>query len=73
MKDPRIKALAREATVKIKALTEAYQTQIAAVYKEFQEQAANIQESNAEEVNSPSVTSVPQSSKMAKEFYDYTP
>ena len=73
MKDPRIKALAREATVKIKALTEAYQTQIAAVYKEFQEQAANIQESNAEELHSPSVTPIPQSSKIAKEFYDCTP
>jgi hypothetical protein len=38
-KDPRIKALASEAAVKIKALTDIHQTQIAAIYQEFREQA----------------------------------
>jgi hypothetical protein len=71
--DPRIKELASEAAGKIKALTEAHQTQIAAIYQEFREQAANIQGSNAEELSSPSVTPVPQSSKFTKESHDFTP
>lgn len=58
-KDPRIKQLASEAAIKIKALTEVHQTQIEAIYQEFREQAANIQGSNAEELSSPSVTSIP--------------
>lgn len=60
-KDPRIKALAREAAGKIKTLTDIHQTQIEAIYQEFREQAANIQGSNADELHSPSVTPVPQS------------
>lgn len=56
MKNPRIKALANEAAVKIKALTEAHQTQIEAIYQDFREQAANIQGSNADELHTHSVT-----------------
>ncbi len=59
VKDPRIKALASQAAVKIKALTDVYQSQIAAIYQQFREQAAQIQESNGEELQSPTVTSVP--------------
>jgi hypothetical protein len=55
-KDSRIKALANQAAVKIKALTVAHESQIAAIYREFREQAAIIQESNAEELHSPSAT-----------------
>jgi hypothetical protein len=69
---PRIKALASEAAVKIKALTDAHQTQIAAIYQDFREQAANIQEGNADELRTPSVTPVPQSSKFTKESHDFT-
>jgi hypothetical protein len=61
--NPRIKALANEAAVKIKALAEAHQTQIEAIYQEFREQAANIQGSNADELQSPSVTPNPKSTK----------
>lgn len=62
-KDPRIKVLANQASVKIKALTVAHQTQIEDIYQEFREQAANIQGSNAEELSSPSVTPDPKSTK----------
>jgi hypothetical protein len=55
-KNPRIRELAREAAGKIKSLTVAHQTQIEAIYQEFREQAAIIQESNAEELHSPSAT-----------------
>lgn len=65
--DPRIKALASEAAGKIQALTVAHQTQIEAIYQDFREQAANLQESNADELSTPSVTPVPQSSKFTKE------
>jgi hypothetical protein len=61
MKNPRIKALASEAALKIKALTVAHQTQIEAIYQDFREQAANIQESNADELQTPSVTPDPKS------------
>jgi len=64
---PRIKALANQAAGKIKALTVAHQTQIEAIYQDFREQAANLQESNADELSTPSVTPVPQSSKFTKE------
>jgi len=57
--NPRIKALASEAALKIKALTVAHQTQIEAIYQDFREQAANIQKDNAEELSSPSVTPIP--------------
>jgi hypothetical protein len=60
-KDPRIKELASEAAGKIKALTDIHQTQIEAIYQDFREQAANIQGSNADELESPSVTPVPKS------------
>jgi hypothetical protein len=59
--NPRIKALANEAALKIKALTVAHQTQIEAIYQDFREQAANIQESNADELQRPSVTPDPKS------------
>jgi hypothetical protein len=62
--NPRIKALANEAAVKIKALTVAHQTQIEAIYQEFREQAAEIQKDNAEELSSPSVTPDPKSTKL---------
>jgi hypothetical protein len=55
-KDPRIKALAREAAVKIRVLTVAHESQIEAIYREFREQAANIQGSNADELKTPSAT-----------------
>ena len=71
-RDPRIKALANEAAVKIKALTITHESQIAAIYQEFREQAAIIQESNADELETPSVTPVPQSSKFTKESHDFT-
>lgn len=64
LKDPRIKALASEAAVKIKALTVAHQTQIEAIYQEFREQAANIQQGNADELSTPSVTRVSQVHQM---------
>lgn len=54
--NPKIKALANQAAVKIKALTQAHQTQIEAIYQEFREQAANLQESNADELHTHSVT-----------------
>jgi hypothetical protein len=60
----RIKALASEAALKIKALTVAHQTQIEAIYQDFREQAAEIQESNADELETPSVTPNPKSSKL---------
>ena len=72
MKNPQIKVLAREAALKIKALTVAHQTQIAAIYQEFREQAANIQESNAEELHSPSVTPIPSPAHELKESHDFT-
>jgi hypothetical protein len=62
MRNPRIKALASEAAVKIKALTVAHQTQIEAIYRDFREQTANL-ESNADELQSPSVTPDPKSTK----------
>ena len=70
--NPKVKALANQAAVKIKALTVAHQTQIAAIYQEFREQAANIQESNADSLPGSSVTPVPQSSKFTKESHDFT-
>ena len=60
-KDPRIKALASEAAVKIKALTKAHESQIAAIYQQFQEDAANIQGSNVDELHTHIATPVPQS------------
>jgi hypothetical protein len=69
--NPKVKALAREAAVKIKALTVAHQTQIEAIYQEFREQAANVQKDNADELQSPSVTPVPQSRKFTKESHDF--
>lgn len=65
--DPRIKVLASEAAIRIKALTVAHQTQIAAIYQEFREQAAKIQGSSADELHSPSVTPVPQSTVSQEE------
>jgi hypothetical protein len=59
--NPKVKALASEAALKIKALTVAHQTQIEAIYQDFREQAANIQESNADELQRPSVTPDPKS------------
>jgi hypothetical protein len=41
-KDPRIRALAKVATNKIKQLTEEHNEQIEAIYREFQEKAAAI-------------------------------
>jgi hypothetical protein len=72
MKNPRIKALANEAALKIKALTVAHQTQIEAIYQDFREQAANVQESNAEELDSPSVTPIPSPAHELKESHDFT-
>ena len=66
-KDPRIKALASEAAIKIKALTVAHQTQIAAIYQQFREQAANVQGSNADELQTHSVTPDPQSTASQQE------
>jgi hypothetical protein len=73
MKNPRIKALASEAALKIKALTVAHQTQIEAIYQEFREKAANIQESNADELDTPSVTPIPSPAHELKESHDFTP
>ncbi len=72
MKNPRIKALASEAALKIKALTVAHQTQIEAIYQEFREKAANIQESNADELDTPSVTPIPSPAHELKESHDFT-
>jgi hypothetical protein len=71
-KDPRIKVLANQATVKIKALTDAHQTQIAAIYQDFREQAAQVQESNADELETPSVTPIPSPAHELKESHDFT-
>jgi hypothetical protein len=70
--NPRIKALASEAALKIKALTVAHQTQIEAIYQDFREQAANVQEGNAEELDSPSVTPIPSPAHELKESHDFT-
>ena len=70
--NPKVKALANQAAVKIKALTDIHQTQIEAIYQDFREQAANIQESNADSLPGSSVTPVPQSSKFTKESHDFT-
>ena len=55
-KDPKMKALAREASSKIKALSDAHQSQIAAIYQEFQEQVAVIERSSADSLDGSSVT-----------------
>jgi hypothetical protein len=62
-KDPRIRALANKAAVKIKALTNAHESQIAAIYQQFREQAAIIQGSNADSLAGSSVTPDTQSTK----------
>jgi hypothetical protein len=67
MKNPRIKALASEAALKIKALTVAHQTQIEAIYQDFREQAAEIQESNADELQTHSVTPIPSQANSLRE------
>jgi hypothetical protein len=69
--NPRIKALARQAALEIKALTVAHQTQIEAVYRQFREQAAEIQESNADELETPSVTPIPSPAHELKESHDF--
>ena len=56
--DPRIKALAHEAALKIKSLTNNHHQQIAAIYQEFLEQAAIIQQGSADELHSPSASPV---------------
>jgi hypothetical protein len=66
--NPRIKALANEAAVKIKALTDIHQTQIATIYQNFREQVANIQGSNADELETHSVTPDPKSTKELERF-----
>lgn len=70
--NPRIKALASEAAGKIKALTVAHESQIQAIYQEFREQAANIQESNADELHTPSVTPIPSPAHELGDPYDFT-
>jgi hypothetical protein len=55
-KDPRIKALANAAAVKIKALTDTHHQQIEAIYQDFREQAAEIQQSNADSLDGSSAT-----------------
>ena len=69
--NPKIKALARKAAVKIKALTVAHQTQIEAIYQDFREQAAEIQESNAAELKTHSVTPIPSPPNEPKESHDF--
>lgn len=66
-KDPRIKALANQAAVKIKILTQAHQIQIEAIYREFQEEAADIQGSNGDELHTHTATPVPQSTGSQQE------
>ena len=61
--DPRIKALANQAAVKIKALTDAHESQIEAIYQEFREQAALITQGNADSLAGSSVTPATQSTK----------
>ena len=62
-KDPRIKALANVAAVRIKALTDAHHQQIEAIYRQFREQAAIIQGSNAASLDGSSVTPDTQSTE----------
>lgn len=66
-KDPRIKALASKAALKIKALTVAHQTQIAAIYQQFQEEAAQIQQGSADELHSPSASPVQSTASQQEE------
>lgn len=55
-KDPRIKALANQAAVKIKNLTDTHHQQIEAIYQEFREESAKIQGSNADSLDGSSAT-----------------
>jgi hypothetical protein len=57
--NPKIRALAREASQKIKALTNAHDAEIAAIYQDFRTQADAIKaETSADELHSPSAGSV---------------
>ena len=71
-KDPRIKALASEAAIKIKALTEAHEIQIEEIYREYRAQAAQVQEGNGEELQSPTVTSIQSPPTELKDSHDFT-
>ncbi len=54
--NPKIRALARATSQKIKALTNAHDAEIAAIYQDFRTQADAIKaETSAEELHSPSV------------------
>ncbi len=58
--DTRIRALAREASRKIKALTDAHHVQIKAIYQDFRSQANAITaEASADEMDTPSADSLP--------------
>lgn len=53
--DPRIRALARETSQKIKALTNAHDAELKAIYQDFRTQADAIKaEDSANELHSPS-------------------
>lgn len=54
--DPRIRALANKAAVRIKALSEAHESQIEAIYQEFRRKAALITEGNADSLDGSNVT-----------------
>lgn len=70
-KDPRIKALASKAAIKIQALTDIHQSQIEAIYQDFREQAAIIQGSNADELHTHSVTPTqPTESDQRENYHD---
>jgi len=64
--NPKVRALASEAALKIKALTVAHQTQIEAIYRDFREQTANL-ESNADELQTHSVTPIPSQANSLRE------
>lgn len=56
--DPRIRALARETSQKIKALANAHDAELKAVYQDFRTQADAIKaEASADEMNAPSAGS----------------
>jgi hypothetical protein len=60
--DPRIRALTREASQKIKSLTNAHNAQIEAIYQDFRTQADAIKVS-ADEMSTPSADLLPPTDK----------
>jgi hypothetical protein len=62
--NPQVRALAREASQKIKTLTDAHNAQIEAIYRNFRTQADAIKtEASADEMDTPSADLLPPTDK----------